>query len=139
MVNKQILYKYLNSLEESLVRIEKMDFTFDMILGDEDVQDLLDRRMQKAIESCINIAAHIVASEKLGQPQSAGDLFSILEKNKMISTNIAHALQKAVSFRNIVVHKYTDVDYRIAYSDLDKKLKDLQKFAGEVKKSMDKL
>ncbi|HUW21569.1 MAG TPA: HepT-like ribonuclease domain-containing protein [Candidatus Bathyarchaeia archaeon] len=71
MVDKDMIYRYLGNLEESLKRIENMDVTFEMILGNEDIQDLLDRRMQKAIEACLDIAAHLVASEKLGQAKSA--------------------------------------------------------------------
>ncbi len=97
-----------------------MDFTFDMVLGDEDIQDLLDRRMQKAIESCIDIAAHLVASEKLGQAESAGSLFPLLVKGKIIPQKLAVQLSKAVGFRNLIIHKYVDIDYQLAYSDLEK-------------------
>jgi len=100
MVDKNIIYCYLQELEESLKRIEGMDVTFDMILGDEDIQDLLDRRMQKAVEAVIDIAAHIVASAKLGQPKSAGDLFVILAKAKILDQKLSQRLTQAVGFRN---------------------------------------
>ena len=35
----------LDYLQDSVSRIERMDLTIDMILGDEDIQDLTDRRM----------------------------------------------------------------------------------------------
>lgn len=132
MVDKNIIYCYLQELEESLKRIEGMDVTFDMILGDEDIQDLLDRRMQKAVEAVIDIAAHIVASAKLGQPKSAGDLFVILAKAKILDQKLSQRLTQAVGFRNILVHQYSDIDYHLAYSDLKRKLKDLRDFAERI-------
>lgn len=139
MVNKEIIYKYLASLEESLRRIRKMDFTFDMITGDEDVQDLLDRRMQKAIEACIDISAHLVSSLNLGRSETAKGLFPLLAKNRIIDQNLSKRLEKAVSFRNILVHEYTEIDYKLAYSDLEEKLKDLEAFAKAVHKFIEKI
>lgn len=138
MVDKEIVYRYLEELEESLIRIENMDFTFDMILGDEDIQDLLDRRMQKAIEAAMDICAHLVASEKLGSAKSAHELFLLLAKAKILDQKLAQKMCRAVGFRNLLVHQYSDVDYRLAYVDLKEKLKDLRAFAGEISKFIKK-
>jgi len=48
-MDKQLINKLLDSLKETLNKIEHMDLNMDMILGDEDIQDLIDRRMQMAI------------------------------------------------------------------------------------------
>ncbi len=133
MENKNIIYNYLASLEESVRRIKNMDFTFDMILGDEDVQDLLDRRMQKAIESCIDIVIHLASQLQLPRREKASDIFLLLASHKVIDANLANKLKQAVGFRNILVHEYTDVDYTLAYSDIDKKLEDLETFAYQIR------
>lgn len=137
MVAKDTVYKYLESLEESLRRIQEMDVTLDMVLGDEDIQDLLDRRMQKAIEATVDIAAHFVASQNLGQAENSADLFFLLAKKGIISPKLAERLAKAIGFRNIIVHEYTTIDYQLAYGDLDKKLTDLQDFALAIKKFLE--
>ena len=80
----------------------------------------------------IDIAAHIVASAKLGQPKSAGDLFVILAKAKILDQKLSQRLTQAVGFRNILVHQYSDIDYHLAYSDLKRKLKDLRDFAERI-------
>ncbi len=139
MVDKNIVYKYLSSLEENLRRIRRMDFTFDMITGDEDVQDLLDRRMQKAIEACIDIAAHLVSALSLGKSETARGLFPLLAKKGIIDKKLSQRLEKAVGFRNILVHDYTELDYRLAYSDLEDKLKDLESFAKSIHQFIESL
>jgi len=136
-IDKDLLYHYLGILEEALLRIRKMDFDLNKIIGDIDTQDLLDRRMQKAIEATIDIAAQLVAGLKLSKASSAGDLFRRLAQRKVISSTLANNLSRAVSFRNILVHEYSKVDYQLAYQDLDKKLKDLETFAYQVKKIID--
>jgi uncharacterized protein YutE (UPF0331/DUF86 family) len=133
MVYKDTIYKYLENLEESLRRIAEMDLTLEVILEDEDVQDLLDRRMQKAIEATIDIAAHLVAIQKLGQTENSAELFFLLAKKEIIDKDLSERLTKAVGFRNIIVHEYTAIDYKLAYSNLDEKLKDLREFALAIK------
>ncbi len=138
MRNNDLIFKFLNSLEDSLRRIRSMDFTFDMVLGDEDIQDMLDRRMQKAIEACIDIVIHLSMQLKLPRQEKTSELFNLLSKKKIIDSKLANKLKSAVGLRNIIVHEYTEVDYKLAYSDLDSKLKDLEKFAYEIKKFLDK-
>ena len=133
MVDKNVVYHYLESLENSISKMRNMDLTPDMITGDEDIQDLLDRRMQKAIEACIDIAAHIVAAEKLGQAETSGSLFQLLAKHKIIPNELAQKLEMAVGLRNIIVHEYTQIDYQLAYSNLEEKLTDLENFARNIK------
>ncbi len=134
MVNKNIIYRYLESLEHSIRKLKNMDLTMEMITGDEDIQDLVDRRMQKAIETCIDIAAHIVATEKLGPAETSSALFQLLAKQNIIPRQLAKQLGKAVGLRNILVHEYTQIDYQLAYNDLDKKLADLSLFVQHIQK-----
>lgn len=133
MEDKKLIYKYLHSLEDNLRRIRHMNFTVDIILGDEDMQDLLDRRMQKAIEAAIDIAIHLASQLRLPSQEKASDVFKILAQNKIIDKQLAQRLKGAVGFRNILVHEYTEVDYHLAYSDLNSKLKDLEDFAYQIK------
>ncbi len=138
MENKDLIYKFLHALEDSLRKIRSMDITFDMILGDEDIQDLLDRRMQKAIEASIDIAIHLASALNLPRKDKASDLFTLLAESKIIDSTLTKKLKSAVGFRNIIVHEYTDIDYTLAYSDLDSKLDDLEAYAYKVKEFLDK-
>lgn len=138
MEQTELIYKYLSSLEDSIRRIKRMDFTFDMILGDEDIQDLLDRRMQKAVESCIDIAIHLASQLNLPRREKASDIFILLTKNNIITSELAEKLKQAVGFRNILVHEYTEIDYTLAYTDLNKKLTDLETFAYQIKEFLNK-
>lgn len=138
MVDKNITYRYLESLENSIAKMRNMNLTPEMITGNEDIQDLLDRRMQKAIEACIDIAAHIVAAEKLGRAETSASLFRLLAKHNLIPEKLAKKLEMAVGLRNIIVHEYTQIDYQLAYSNLEKKLNDLEDFAQNIKNYLEK-
>lgn len=132
LIDKTIVEKKLDHLKHEVHKIENMDFTMEQVLEDEDIQDLIDRRMEKAIESCIDIATHLAAGLELPRQEHASDIFLLLGKNNIFSKKLAEKFTGVIGFRNILVHEYADIDYRLAYSNLDEKLKDLKEFAREV-------
>ncbi len=137
VIDRELINRYLLILEDAILRIKGMKFDLDTILDDVDTQDLLDRRMQKAIEACIDIAACLVAELKLPKTFSAGELFKRLAQEGIIETKLADNLTKAVGLRNIIVHEYSKIDYHLAYKDLPLKLKDLQDFGYQIKRFLD--
>lgn len=132
LLDKTLVEKKLNLLKHEINKIENMDITLERILDDEDVQDMLDRRMERAIESCIDVSTHLAAGLELPRQEYAADIFLILGKKKIISPEVAEKFTSVVGFRNILVHEYVDIDYKLAYSSLADKLKDLKQFAREV-------
>ena len=108
--------KYINRVRQK-ANIELAKFKRDL-----DCQDIVVFNLQKAIQSCIDIAAHVVADEGLGQPTGLADLFDLLGEHQIISSDLARQLRKAAGLRNIIVHEYVRLDlsliYRIAKEDL---------------------
>lgn len=131
-IDELLIDSMLNNLKSAVSRIENMDATLEDILGDEDIQDIIDRRMQIAIENCIDIATHLAAGLDLERKERAADVFLLLSKHNVIEDGIARKLAGAVGLRNILVHEYADIDYKLAYSDLKEKIRDLKSFAREV-------
>lgn len=63
-----------------------------------------------AIEGCVRAAQHVVASEGLAMPESNADAVRLLGRQGLIEADVADAVGRAVGFRNVLVHEYTDVD-----------------------------
>lgn len=137
-IDKTLLNNLLDNLKATIRKIERMDIVLEDILEDEDIQDLINRRMQVAVENCIDIATHLAAGLDLPRKERASDVFLLLGENKIISKEIAGKLAGAVGFRNILVHEYAEIDYRLAYAGLDEKLSDLNQFAREVLEFLEK-
>lgn len=131
-IDKTLLNSMLDNLKSQLNKIEDMDVSLEQILEDEDIQDLLDRRMQVALECCIDIAAHLATGMSLPRQEHASDVFLLLGKNELIPKELAEKMAQATGFRNILVHEYTQIDYKLAYSDLNEKLEDLKSFGRQV-------
>ncbi|OGC97666.1 hypothetical protein A2634_03015 [Candidatus Amesbacteria bacterium RIFCSPHIGHO2_01_FULL_48_32] len=111
-----------------------MEFDPSEILSDEDIQDMIDRRMQLAIEAAIDVAVMLAAAMQLPRKDEAADVFRLLEKEAVISKGMGEKMAKATGFRNVLVHEYMDIDYKKAYGGEEKgnKITDLKRFCAEV-------
>lgn len=49
---------------------------------------------------------HLIRRERLGIPQSARDVFTLLAKGGWLDNELAESLKRMVGFRNIAVHEY---------------------------------
>lgn len=128
MINQDVIYQKINSIQNCLQRIH------DTISGDVsrlnqlDAQDITVLNLQRAIQLVIDTGSHIIASYYLGVPQSLKEIFIILEQNKFIDHSISLNMQKMVGFRNIAVHDYQAIDPEILKSVVSRHLKDFEEF-----------
>lgn len=69
-------------------------------------QDSIILNLQRACESSIDLAMHVVRQHKLGLPQDVRDAFTLLETAGIITPVIANSMRAMVGFRNVAVHQY---------------------------------
>lgn len=79
--------------------------------------------LQVSIECCLDVAAHVISSERYRAPKDYADTFTVLEENGIIPAELGHRLRQMAKFRNRLIHLYGEIDdqavYRIACEDLD--------------------
>jgi uncharacterized protein YutE (UPF0331/DUF86 family) len=95
-------------------------------------QRIVERTLQILIETCIDIANHIISDGKMRLPESYADTFQVLLENKFLSKSLCTKMVKIVKFRNIVVHQYEKIDPSIVVSILNTNLSDFEKFRKEI-------
>lgn len=69
-------------------------------------QDAAILNIQRACEAALDMGQYLIRRDKLGVPQSARDVFSLLAQAGWINLQLAEALKHMVGFRNIAVHDY---------------------------------
>lgn len=69
-------------------------------------QDAAILNIQRACEAALDMGQHLIRRERLGVPQSARDVFSLLSQGGWITAELADGLKRMVGFRNIAVHDY---------------------------------
>jgi uncharacterized protein YutE (UPF0331/DUF86 family)/predicted nucleotidyltransferase len=101
-------------------------------LQSRDVQAIVERRLQTAIESCLNIGNHHIARLGLRPPQDYGDVFRILRDADILPSECAEAMVDMARFRNLLVHLYWQLDYERIYDSLQGRLASLEAFASHI-------
>lgn len=92
------------------------------------MRDIVVFNLQRAIQCAIDIAFHIVSSEKLGLAANLKESFLMLNKNHIIDHDICKKLCNMVGFRNIVVHEYEEINYEILEAIVRDHLQDIEEF-----------
>lgn len=97
---------------------------------DIDAQDIVSLNLQRAVQLCVDIAYHLVASMP-GQvePLTMADAFVAMRDSGLIDTALAESLRRAVGFRNIAVHQYEHMDWNIVHEVATEGIADLETFA----------
>lgn len=89
------------------------------LAGDHDRLAALKYVFVTAIGGCLEVAQHLCASEGWGPPASNPDALRLLGRHGVLDADLAEAMDRAVSFRNVLVHSYVDVDDRLVVGFLD--------------------
>ena len=129
-MDETIILSKLDALSRCITRIRaKTPTSVDALLDDYDCQDIISINLERAIQTCVDIAAHILADRNIPAAASMADGFDLLSKQKIIPDDLANRLKKAVGFRNISVHTYQTIDWNIVFSIITKRLDDFAIFA----------
>lgn len=133
MVDREVVQRILSSLNEALEHLKsKQDITFEVYEKDKDVQAIVERRLESAIQACIDIGNHIISQQNFGTPSDYGEIFSILTQNDIISTEQGNILVRMAGFRNILIHEYRDILNEKVYDVLQNRLSDFYDFAKSI-------
>jgi len=139
-INKTTVKLLLDYLDGEIKVIEKSNINGELLRKNENstITDATKHRVQIAIQAVVNIAEHIVAGLKLGKPEYAKELFSVLAKEGIISQELAAHLASAVGLRNVLVHLYREVDLEILAEAATTDLEDLRRFAKAINDFLEK-
>jgi uncharacterized protein YutE (UPF0331/DUF86 family)/predicted nucleotidyltransferase len=111
---------------------EKATISKEAFLHTRDVQAIVERRLQTAIESCLNIGNHLIARLGLRAPQDYGDVFRILRDAHILPPECAEAMVDMARFRNLLVHLYWHIDYERIYDNVQDRLASLEACASHI-------
>lgn len=129
MVDESLILRKLSELDDYYKQIgEYTKITVAKYTGDWKTQRIIERTLQMMLETCVDIAGHIIADKGYRIPKSYGDTFRVLYEEKILNSKQISALEKMAKFRNIVVHHYDKVDAEIVVGILRKDLKDFLDF-----------
>lgn len=135
-MDKAILIAKMESLRHCINRIQsQMPESSEALAKNYDLQDIISINLERAVQLCVDIAAHILADRNMPAPSTMSACFDELQKEGCLPEILANQLKKAVGFRNISVHAYQDIDWNVVFSIVTTRLPDFSDFIRHINAS----
>jgi len=125
VVDKTLILRKLAELEEYLGQVKEYgSITVGQYSKDWKAQRVVERTLQMMIETCADVAGHIISDKGYRVPVTYADTFRVLYENGILNKDLFETMEKVAKFRNIIVHHYDKVDTEIVTGILKKDLND---------------
>lgn len=129
MVDRDLILRKLSDLETYLGQLASYrGLDVEDYRSDWKTQRIVERTLHLAIETCMDVADHVVADRRLRVPETGAETFEVLAEAQIITTDLAASLGRMVGFRNILVHDYARLDPFLVINALREDWRDLERF-----------
>lgn len=92
--------------------------------------------LQLAIQAALDVASHIVADDRLGEPETNRQMFDLLARAGWLTLAQTDRMHKMAGFRNVVVHGYQALDKAVLADIVTNRLGDLLDFVAAIRQRL---
>lgn len=129
MLNPDLIRTRCQEITDSVARLRQIEqMPAEQFLADQDTLDIACHRLQIGIEAALQLCYHVCAKRLHQVPEEYAQCFSLLESAGIIPADLSVNLQKAARFRNLLVHMYWKIEYRLVHQLIRESLDDLEAF-----------
>lgn len=122
--------QYINQYTDDLKQMRGL--SREQYLNDMVTQRAVERTLLNLVQACIDLAQHVRASENLSPSGTAKQEMEALGNADVLSRETQEKMEEAVGFRNILAHRYGEIDHEIVYDVLHEELRWFETFQQEV-------
>jgi len=98
------------------------------------IRDGLYKNIEFSIENILDICNILNSDLDLGTPETEDSIIEHLSNNKILNKKVIGKIEEMKKFRNILMHRYGDIDDERAFENIKEGLKDFELFVKEVEK-----
>ncbi|HEX28647.1 TPA: DUF86 domain-containing protein [Candidatus Poribacteria bacterium] len=118
-LQNHIIKGLMGIVETELMLLKgKQKTSLEEYMNDIELQHVVERALQNAIQACIDIGARIISRMSFRKAESYHDIFDILSQYGIIDPNLRDKMHELVGLRNILVHEYRLIEHREVYRHL---------------------
>lgn len=131
MVDRDVLRAKTAAVQHHVRRVRsQLPLSAATLEADEDVRDIVLMNLQQAVQSCIDLAIHVCADDRLGAAESPAAAFALLARAGCIPDDLSARMASAAGLRNLIVHRYGDLNMQTVLDGLEQGLRDLETFTA---------
>ena len=128
-MDRDVVTAKLESLRHCVERVRaRTPASVEALSASHDAQDIICLNLERAVQACVGIAAHIVSDSECAVPDTMAGTFDALERQGVLPRELAERMRHAVGFRNMSVHAYQTLDWAIVHSIATTRLGDFIEF-----------
>jgi len=102
------------------------------------LKDAIYKEIEFSIELVFDICAIINSDLRLGTPETEENIITNIEIKKVFSEKIINIIKNMKRFRNLLVHKYGDIDDEKAFESISEGLNDFDLIIKEIENVLKK-
>ena len=140
MIDKDLIEAKFDIIERNLRFIREFysEKTAEEIEEDYRDYQALKFSLFEIVEACIDIANHIIAAKRFERAEEYARMFMVLAKNKIIPEELAEKLADMARFRNLLVHRYGELETERLVEIVKEDLNDIVEFVNKMKEFIGK-
>lgn len=133
MVDRILLERILSEITAEVNDLKNAtDITWEVYKTDKRTRRFVERTLHVIIEACIDIGHHIISDEKMREPSSYRDTFTVLAENGILGPSDLERFENMASFRNLLVYYYERVDNEVVFGIFKRDLPDFEFFVSRI-------
>lgn len=130
MVNRDLIAAKLTELADRVERVRAhTPTTSEALRVNRDALDIVAFNLMLCVQTCADIASHVIADEGWPAARSMAEAFGRLQEKGILSGSTSESLQRAVGLRNVVEHGYAGIDVASCHRAATTGLSDLEAFS----------
>lgn len=138
MKTKEKVARKIKNMQEYVEFLRQQTTDEEELLKNYLLKSAIERNLQLAIESALDIGEIIISSENLEKPEDYQGIIITLGKAGIIPENFARRFRDAAKLRNILVHMYTEIDSAQISEIMENNLDDFDEYARYIARYLDK-
>jgi len=135
-IDQEKIFVKISDITESIQRLRSIgQMNLEEFLKNQDARDIASFRLIVCTEAAIDICLHLSAKLLKKVPEDYASCFGLLASHNMIEKELSGKLAQMARFRNLLVHRYWEIDYVRLYNIIaGEDLNDLEEFIRSIKR-----
>lgn len=139
MLNEKV-GEILKDLELALKELKKRQgLSKEDYIKSRELQDIIEREFEKALQDCIDIGARIIAEKGFRTADTDVEVFEVLYEENVLPQKLYERMRELAGFRNILVHIYRKINHNEVLRHLKGSLNYIEEFSQLIRSYLEKI
>ncbi len=133
MIDEELIENKIDIILKNLKYLDEVKgLEKEVFLSSFERKQAVKHSLQEAVEASLDISNHLISSEGWERAETYSEMFTRLYENEVIGSDLKDRLQNMAGFRNLLVHRYGDIDDERVWRILSERLNDISRFVEKI-------